>query len=318
MRFVVRGCLGLVVGFVVLLAGVFTLGFLQHGYTDPSADFRDSSMLHSPSPWREPVTLRIATFNIQDLYLVATNHRERMAVIGEYLGPLDPDIVGFQEAFIDAHRPILIDSLVQHTRLKYFRYFSSASMGAGLLTASAFPLVENEQFFHQYTVSGQWYKIYQGDWFAGKGVGLARVELPGGKGFFDFYNTHAQAGYGNPYYKVVREQQMRECGEFMNASRARNVPAFLVGDLNCRRGDPDYETLVRTGNLVRLMIADSTIDNIMGVNDPGYGFEVLETITIPRRIDRNGARFTLSDHNGYLSIVRVTPVASPVAAPAGS
>ena len=48
----------------------------------------------------KPVTLKIVTFNIHDIYFVSTDRTERMRAIANKLSGLDPDIVGFQESFI--------------------------------------------------------------------------------------------------------------------------------------------------------------------------------------------------------------------------
>src|SRR5690606_4091093 len=127
--------------------------------------------------------------------------------IAERLVALDPDIVGFQEAFIAADREVLQAGLAA-SRLQHFQYYASGTVGSGLLIASAFPI--REAWFCRFSKSNPWYKFNEGDWWAGKGVALARLELPEGGGFIDFYNTHAQAGYGNPAYKVVRNFQMAE------------------------------------------------------------------------------------------------------------
>jgi len=256
-----------------------------------------------PTPVEEPMTLKIVTFNVQDLPIVASHRPERMRSIGAVLAELDPDVVGLQEAFVERDRDLLVGA-VAGTRLKYARYFPSGAAGSGLLTLSAYPIVES--FFHRYTRSGAWFRIDEGDWWAGKGVSLVRIALPDG-GYLDFYNTHAQAGYGNPAYDAVRATQMGELAAFVRASATGWAPAFVVGDLNCRVGRPDFEIAVREGHLVRLMTMDSRIDHILGVENPQYTFDVLDTCPIERKIPVAGGPTRLSDHTGYMSTIRLTP-----------
>jgi endonuclease/exonuclease/phosphatase family metal-dependent hydrolase len=309
MRIATRaGCLGLALLPVALAGFVYVMSFFNARTGSPQ-DFASSALLaHPPAPLAKPITLKVVTFNIQDTWVVGRNRPARMRALGSTLVQLDPDVVGFQEAFVESERAILLDAL-KDSRLQHFHYFPSGTMGSGLLVACAFPI--RESWFHRYESAGDWYKVWEGDWWAGKGAGLARVELPEGLGYLDFYNTHAQAGYGNAQYKVVREDQMTALGRFINESRLRTVPALLVGDLNCRRDQPDHEAIVTTANLTRLMNVDTTLDHIYGVKNPAYAFELLETIELTDGPGPDGIPIRLSDHHGYLSTIRITPAAGP-------
>ena len=90
----------------------------------------------------EPVTLRVVTFNIHDIYVVSTDRNERMRAIAEKLCTFDADIVGFQESFIRGHRSDLIETLKRGSRLQYHQYYPSRVVGSGLLISSAFPITE--------------------------------------------------------------------------------------------------------------------------------------------------------------------------------
>jgi sphingomyelin phosphodiesterase 2 len=277
---------------------------LRNGRIGADTDFQSSALLqHPPEALTKEITLKLVTFNIQDTWVVGQDRPERMRGIGATLTALDPDIVGFQEAFIPADRAVLMAAL-KDSRLKHFQYFRSGTVGCGLFVASAYPIAE--AYFHRFSVAGDWYKIWEGDWWAGKGVALARIQLPGG-GLFDFYDTHAQAGYGNAQYNVVRKGQMTELGTFVTASRMRTVPAFLVGDMNCRPGAEDFGAAVFGANLLRVKNLDTHIDHIFTVKDPHYDVEVLDTVKIDEQTEAKGRRVDLSDHKGYMSTVRIRP-----------
>jgi len=299
------GCLLFVVGFVVFLVGLFVYVYIlaqQHGsYVEVDEDILRSALLSNPpAGLKEPVTLTVVTFNIQALWVVGFNRPTRMRALGVCLTELDPDIVGFQEAFVDEDRQLLIDSLSE-SRLKHFEYYESRMVGSGLLIASAYPI--KEIFYHRYSVSNEWYKLWEGDWWAGKGVALARIELPNEAGYVDFYDTHAQAGYGNLRYNVIRKQQMMELAEFVNRTHVPDAVGFLVGDMNCPQGREDYQAAVDGANLVRIMNVTSRIDHIFAVKDAGLRFDVEYSLELDKY---EGVR--LSDHNGYLTRVVISPV----------
>ncbi len=288
----------------LLMIFVFVMSFFN-GRVDAPTDFSKSPLLATPpAPPAKPFTLKIATFNIQDTYVVGFNRPARMRAIGRVLQQLDPDVVGFQEAFVEDERAILIQAL-GNSRLAHSQYFGSGTVGSGVFIMSAFPI--QEAWFHRYTTANEWYKVWEGDWWAGKGVGLARIALPNG-GFLDLYNTHAQAGYGNARYRLVRKDQMLELAQFINDTRSKTSPAFLTGDMNCGPGKEDFEAAVAAAKLVRMMSIDTRLDHIFTVENPKFTAELLETVPIAERVQEDGKTFDLSDHSGYMSTIRVTPV----------
>lgn len=291
---------GVLVGGILVFTLVGVLS-INNSCADPKGN--------QSNPVREPITIRIVTCNVQDLWLVGRDRQKRMKALGKKLAELDPDIVGFQEAFIGNDRHALIESF-SNSRLKFHKYFPSGVVGSGLLVASAYPI--KETFFRRYVNSNPWYKIWEGDWWAGKGVALARIELPNGKGGIDIYNTHAQAGYRKQLYtndyNEIRNRQMAELADFINATKTENAPVFLLGDMNSGQRSENFETVVKKANLVRVMSTGSGVDHIFAVQDTDYLFEVLGGAVIT---DYEGLR--LSDHNGYLSIIRITPVGNNTA-----
>lgn len=303
------GC-GLVVllGLTHFLAIVGFAAIYINGRTPSDTDLARSVMrVKPPPPLSGPVTLKVATFNIHSLPVVGYHRPTRMAAIGDALTALEPDIVCFQEAFIEADRRLLIQHL-EGSRLAHYHYYPSATVGSGLMIASAYPI--KEVFFHRYTVSNSWYKLWEGDWWAGKGVGLARIALPQG-GVVDIYDTHAQAGYGLRWYDGIRNTQMSELAEFIKATRTKTGPALLLGDMNSRINTPyGYNTIVHEANLVRLMAFPKSIDHIFGVLDGRYSFELVDSVRLHRH---DGVR--LSDHDGYVSTIRITPHVPPSAVP---
>lgn len=308
MKRIFVGCFGFL---VLLLLGPWIFLFVAsfwNDYTEVGEDLENSALLQTPPPvWAEGHNLKVVTFNIQDLPFVAkyADHPERMRAIAVKLSTMDPDVVGFQESFSAKHRQILMDELRASTRLQYFQYFGSGWGGSGLLTASAFPIVET--YFHRFADSNAWYHVWEGDWWAGKGVGLTRLEVDDNV-YLDYYNTHAQADYGRAANEAARLRQMEAAADFVQRSQSPTIPAIFVGDVNCRRGAPDYDALVTGAKLIRTMLVESRIDHIFAVDQAGYSIEALDTIKIEQMVRVNNKEFGLSDHPGYLSALHIAPV----------
>ncbi len=296
-----RFSLAFIATFLVLFTGVIVIETRGVGSKIPEV-----TLSRPARSLTNPVTLKIVTFNIQDTPIVSTNRSERMQAIAVKLCSLDPDIVGFQELFVKRERDSLIEKLTECSRLQHHQYYPSWVVGSGLLLSSAFPIAK--QSFLQFADSNPFYKLTEGDWWAGKGVALARIELPEGSGFVDVYNTHAQAGYGNAEYEIVRKNQMTELALYVNKSTTAKTPALLVGDMNCHMGSVDCAAAVDGARLLRLMSIDSGVDHIFAVGKSDYRFELLSTVRIEEQIDTGREIISLSDHSGYMSTIRIIPL----------
>lgn len=289
--------------FIVVLMSVVGVAAMFNGRTGAITDLHKSLLLAQPAaPLTKEVVLKVVTFNIQDLYVVGRNRLARMKAIGETLRNLNPDLVGIQESFIGKDRDALLSSL-SGSRLAYHQYYRSGTVGCGLLVLSAYPIVES--FFHRFEENGHWYELYHGDWWAGKGVALARIALP--QGIVDFYNTHAHSAYGSGHYDAVRKFQMGSLAKFILNSCLGTAPALLVGDMNCTPGSQQYKKAVTGANLRRLMNIDSRVDHIFGRRSDNYEYQVIDTEPIAGLVSVGNKSTPLSDHTGYISTIRVSP-----------
>lgn len=320
---------GVMVLLLLLLAVIAFYAIFINPRVHAATDYKSSRYLATPPPpLEQPLILKIVTFNIADGYLFSTNRRERMQAIGALLTALDPDIVGIQESFVASDREVLLDAL-KGSRLLYHADYPAATVGNGLLTLSAYPIVES--YFHRYRASNSWYKLHQGDWWAGKGVGLARIELPGGAQL-DFYNTHAQAGRRDDANLQVKYEQMGELAAFINQSRSGTAPTFVVGDFNTKIGRADLQHAIDEAKLVPMVSMDTGIDLILTVDDPHYHTQIRETLPIEGVTQGSnaavflsrapglrelwnmhfgeGQETPLSDHRGYLSAITVESAGS--------
>lgn len=297
-------CVAVSVGFAVVLALVLVCAGLNFR-TPAATDISHSAFLVTPpAPLLRPVTIRVATFNIFDLPPFGSHRAERMHAIGRRLAELAPDLIGFQEAFYPGDRSILLTELAQ-SGLVHSRYFRSGFVGSGLLIVSRFAIVEAH--FRRYSRWGKPHKVWHGDWWAGKGVGLVRVRLPDATGYLDFFDTHAHADYGRNEYPDVILSNLQECATFINTAGTRTSPTLAVGDYNARLDSPPGRALVTGADLIRLMTADSAIDHIFARTNAGYACEVLGTTAIQGTVHVGDKEVRLSDHSGYVSTIRITP-----------
>jgi endonuclease/exonuclease/phosphatase family metal-dependent hydrolase len=283
----------------------FFVGIIFLAISSCCTTFPERTLKKFPYGLKKIVTLKIVTYNVRDIIIVSNHRPERMRAIGKRLCTLDPDLVGFQESFVEEDRNILINELEKGSRLKYHHYYPSCMFGSGLLISSASPIRETS--FHQYEDSNPSYKVWEGDYWAGKGVALARIELPNSNGYIDFFNTHTQAGYGNPEYKIVRERQMKELVEFMITSRENIAPAFLAGDMNCEPGEDALEILIKDAPLLRIMKIDSGKDHVFAIKNSNYSIKTLDTIRIDGVIIIDREPIPLSNHSGFMTTVQISP-----------
>ena len=287
--------------YLLLLAVVGSLAF-----GGCSSEEMETTEEPSETKLSEPITLKIVTFNVWDSY-VFPDHNRRMLEIGKFLAKHDPDLVGIQEAFIEKDRELLLDQL-KDSRLKYWEYFPSGTMGSGLMIISAFPIQKTG--YHRYSKNGKWYKPWQGDWYAGKGAARVNIELPEDAGYIDFYNTHAVAGYKkqSDLHTEDRIVQMKELAAFMKESSADAFPAILVGDINCSPGSAEYQAVVDQAGLTRLMNIDSGVDHIFGMENPNYRFAVTDTWKFSHFKSEAGEELRMSDHDCYISTILIEPI----------
>ena len=252
-----------------------------------------------------PFELRLATFNVQLTRVVGRNRDIRARAIAETLAQLDPDVVGFQEAFVDADVQLLTDLLTKRTRLAFHQRFPSSHIGSGLLISSAFPF--QRVAFEPYDDYAPVWRFWEADGMARKGVSLARLKTSNGV-LVDIFNSHAQAAYPWNRYDDIREGQLLQARRFTEQRIHPSIPAFFLGDINCGEGSRPFEALTGSGFMERAMNISSGIDHIFHVlQQGGSRVEVLFTQPIEKKWVENGVSLELSDHPGFFSIVRVHP-----------
>ena len=130
--------------------------------------------------------LKVATFNIWGL-LTSKDRSERVSAISRYFtkNPRGLDILCLQEVWMaDDYRTIRAALSLE---FPHAHYFKSGVVGSGLAIFSKYPIAE--AWWKGFTLTGKAHRIFDGDWFAGKGIGAVKIQHPV-VGPIDVFNTH--------------------------------------------------------------------------------------------------------------------------------
>ena len=125
--------------------------------------------------------------------LISSDRRARIDGIGRYFAslPSDPghpeavDVLALQELWMADDYSRL--KIALSSAFPYSHYFKSGVVGSGLAVFSRWPI--EEVWWHVYTIQGRPERIFDGDWYAGKGIGACRIKHPVA-GTIDVFDTH--------------------------------------------------------------------------------------------------------------------------------
>lgn len=252
---------------------------------------------------RDVCTLRVASLNVHGLYLASRDRARRMCAIGSFLRESGAELVALQEAFIARDRRDLLQQLSSGSLLHH-TYYPSGLVGSGLLVVASRPI--HARAFRRFEHSGRPWKPWQGDWYAGKGVAHAQVELAG-FGVLDFFNTHAVAAYGpgRDENHPDRCSQMVELADFVSARGASGRPALVAGDLNARIDEAPLRIAAGLGNLQHLAGDPGGIDHLLARRDEALRFATLEQEVVCPTTRIGARQVRLSDHPVIVATLRV-------------
>lgn len=222
----------------------------------------------TPPPTFQPLRLRVVTWNLWGILWFTPRRAERMQFIAREIVKLKPDIVGFQEVFVQSDRDLLTTAL-SDAGLPHSRYFSSGLVGSGVLLVSRYP-IESEGFI-RYTENGRPEAVHHGDWWAGKGLALCTLRLPDHSLLY-IANTHMHARYRGQYH-ATQLAQARQLIPWATRVKDTNAPALWLGDWNSKPDSDILSPLITSGGW-KLLTADQTaIDHIFG-SGPSWEWHV--------------------------------------------
>lgn len=236
--------------------------------------------------------LRILTFNAWGAPY-ARDRKARFRRIGDATRQLAPDIVAFQEVFSREQYDMLVQAL-EHS-LPFHHFFTSGVIGSGLATFARYPIMD--AVFQRFRLSGKPEKVRHGDYYAGKGIGLTRINTP--SGVIDVYNTHTHAQYvpaPDNEYAAINASNLYEAARFITAHSSTS-PVILCGDLNSEPHQLGYR-------IVTNLAAMEDAHTLLHPGKPGYTFLASNPYTREhnQRLDYILTRGTISQRWAVSSI----------------
>lgn len=181
----------------------------------------------------ESVGVRVFSLNCWGIRYLSKYCPERYAMIGEMLSKEEYDIVLLQEVWSEKDYLYLKKKLVScHP---HSHYYKSGVIGSGLAIFSKHRI--HDTFLYRYSLNGYPYMAHHGDWFGGKAVGMAVVNL--GSLTVNVYVTHLHAEYcrEKDSYLPHRIVQAWELQQFIRHTSAGADVVIVGGDLNMHPQD---------------------------------------------------------------------------------
>ncbi|KAG8629153.1 hypothetical protein KVT40_003018 [Elsinoe batatas] len=185
-----------------------------------------------------PSTLRLLSLNCWGLKFLSAHRAARFTHIGHLLTTASPtpDIVCLQEIWTQADYAII--RAATSTLLPHAKFYHSGIFGGGLAILSRYPMVESSMF--GYPLNGRPTAFFRGDWFVGKGVACARVQLPPSSpprktDTLEVFCTHLHAPYepeDRDTYICHRTAQAWEIAKKMRHAAERGHLVVGMGDFN--------------------------------------------------------------------------------------
>uniref|UniRef100_A0A7N6F892 Sphingomyelin phosphodiesterase 2 n=1 Tax=Anabas testudineus TaxID=64144 RepID=A0A7N6F892_ANATE len=179
------------------------------------------------------VTVRVFSLNCWGIHYLTKHCHERFTMIGEMLCKEEHDIVLLQEVWSEKDYLSLKKKLAcSHP---HSHYFKSGVIGSGLAIFSKHRI--HDTFIYRYSLNGYPYMTHHGDWFGGKAVGMAILNI--GSLIANVYVTHLHAEYcrEKDSYLPHRVVQAWELQQFVRNTSVGADVVILGGDLNMHPQD---------------------------------------------------------------------------------
>lgn len=284
------------------------------------------------------LVLTIFTLNVWGIAFVSKNRSQRIEAIATALSSGRYDVVCLQEVWVvDDYEKI---KHATRSVLPYSHYFYSGVTGSGLCIFSRWPI--EDIMFHQWPVNGYVHKIFHGDWFGGKGVGLCHISTNGIH--INIYTTHLHAQYDahDDEYLAHRAVQAFDTAQFIRLTADGAHLSVLAGDLNTHPGNLCHQLIQHCAQLedtfhkqpaenqtgtfdcsrnsyaVKSNVMKNPngerIDYILYRAGLNAQVDVLEySMPLQSRVPEQ--EFSYSDHEGIAATIRVTPQSPEISMP---
>ncbi|KAM9799021.1 sphingomyelin phosphodiesterase 2 [Syngnathus typhle] len=209
---------------------------------------------------QDSISIRVFSLNCWGVRYLSKHCSRRYAMIGDMLLQEEHDVVLLQEVWSEKDYLFLRKKLAaSHV---HSHYFKSGVIGSGLAIFSKYRI--QDTFLYRYSLNGYPYMAHHGDWFGGKAVGLAVLNI--GALTANFYLTHLHAEYcrERDAYLPHRVVQAWELQQFVRHTSAGADVVVLGGDLNMHPQDLGNRLLT---TYTELRDAYAETDNFDGCED---------------------------------------------------
>lgn len=181
----------------------------------------------------DSVSVRVFSLNCWGIRYLSKHCPQRYAMIGDLLSKEEHDIVLLQEVWSEKDYVFLKKKLA--ATHSHSHYFKSGVIGSGLALFSKHRI--QDTFVYRYSLNGYPYMAHHGDWFGGKAVGMAVLNI--GSLTANVYVTHLHAEYcrDKDCYLAHRVVQAWELQQFIRHTSAGADLVILGGDLNMHPQD---------------------------------------------------------------------------------
>uniref|UniRef100_T1J5F8 sphingomyelin phosphodiesterase n=1 Tax=Strigamia maritima TaxID=126957 RepID=T1J5F8_STRMM len=190
--------------------------------------------------------LRVFTLNCWGIPGISADRKARIVAIATELARGGYDLVALQEVWSYSDYETIARKVFPSMRYSY--YFRSGCLGSGLCIFSKGRIID--ALFQTWPLNGYAHRIQHGDWFGGKGVGLARIFYQGI--FINFYTAHLHAVYNhnNDEYLSHRVCQAFEFSQFVSSTSSNCDVVIVAGDFNAEIVDVPYRLICYNANLL--------------------------------------------------------------------
>lgn len=181
----------------------------------------------------DAVTVRVFSLNCWGIRYLSKQCAQRYAMIGDMLSSGEHDIVLLQEVWSEKDFLNLKKKLASSH--PHSHYFKSGVIGSGLAIFCKHRI--HDTFLYRYSLNGYPYMAHHGDWFGGKAVGMAIINI--GNLTANVYLTHLHAEYSREKdsYLPHRVVQAWELQQFIRLTSAGADLVIVGGDLNMHPQD---------------------------------------------------------------------------------
>jgi sphingomyelin phosphodiesterase 2 len=232
----------------------------------PTSHDRDTPSNYNKN--NDDTSIRILTFNVWGLKYISKFRTQRITHVAKSISTstAPPDIICLQELF--TYGDYLLLRRLTRSTLSYGKFYHSGIFGGGLVVLSRWKIVESRMV--RYALNGRPSAFWRGDWFVGKGVACAKIELPrtfwasDAQGsadgavreerkvkrerYLEVFNTHLHAPYdegepGKDTYSCHRVAQAWEIAGLMRRAIERESLVLGCGDFNMVVGGLEWRVL---------------------------------------------------------------------------